>query len=165
MASLSATDTGRGSGRTGRSTLDDALRGSSRSARDPRRTSAPAGRERSLRLVAEVGAGDALLQILGGAEVLDDVAARVVEEDIAVLVAADGAQPLEIVPILEQIVDGLRDAAPGDDRDLGARGSLGLLRHASLSSIRIPPPFQCDTSAGRRRSAGCARGRSRPPRG
>src|SRR5262249_60654030 len=46
MASLSATDTGRGSGRTGRSTLDDALRGASRSARDPRRHSAPAGRER-----------------------------------------------------------------------------------------------------------------------
>src|SRR6516165_7531930 len=117
MARLSATDTGRAPGRTRRSTLDAALRGSSRSARDRqrcdsaahllrRRGGGPLRRGGSLRLVAEVGAGDAFLQVLEGAEVLDDVAARVVEEDLAVLVAADGDQPLEIVPVLEQIVDG-----------------------------------------------------------
>src|SRR5262249_2747979 len=107
----------------------------------------------SLRLVAEMRPGDALLQVLERAKVVDDVPARVVEEDLAVLVAADGDQPLEVVPVLEEIVDGLRHAAPGDDRDLGPRGALRLLRHASLISIRIPPPFQCDTCAERDRSA------------
>src|SRR5262249_52776090 len=78
----------------------------------------------SLRLVAEMRPGDALLQVLERAKVVDDVPARVVEEDLAVLVAADGDQPLEVVPVLEEIVDGLRHAAPGDDRDLGPRGAL-----------------------------------------
>src|SRR4029453_4376801 len=56
-------------------------------------------------LVAEVSARDALLQVLERPEVLDDVAAGVVEEDLAVLVPADRHQPLEVIAILEQIVD------------------------------------------------------------
>src|SRR5262249_27624226 len=84
-----------------------------------------------LRLVAEVCAGDPLLQVLEGAEVLDDVAAGVVEEDPAVLVAADRHQPLEVVAVLEEVVDGLADPPARDDRDLGSGGLLALLRHCT----------------------------------
>src|SRR5262249_54508854 len=85
--------------------------------------------ETSVRLVPEVCPGDPLLQGLESPEGLDDVAARVVEENLPVLVSADRDQPLEIVAVLEQIVDGLRDAASGDDGDLRSRGPLRLLRH------------------------------------
>src|SRR5215470_2921743 len=79
-----------------------------------------------LRLVAEVCARDPLLQVLERAEVFDDVAAGVVEEDLAVLVAPDRDQPFEIVAIFEEVVDRLADAAPRDDRDFGPRGLLAL---------------------------------------
>src|SRR5690242_8266672 len=90
-------------------------------------------------------AGDALFQVLERPEVLDDVAAGVVEEDLAVFVATDRHQPLEVVTILEQVVDGLADAPARDDRDLGTRGLLALLRRH------------------RRRSSRCAAARSRSP--
>src|SRR4029453_8530266 len=90
-----------------------------------------------LGLVAEVRPGDALLQVLECAEILDDVAARVVEEDLALLVAAAGAKPLEVVAILEQVVDGLGDAPPGNDGDLRARGPLRLLGHVRSSQYEL----------------------------
>src|SRR5207249_6738402 len=82
-----------------------------------------------LRLVAEVGARDALLQVLERPEVFDDVAPGVVEEDLATLVPADGHEPLEVVPILEEVVDGLAHPAARDDRDLGAGRLLVLFGH------------------------------------
>src|SRR5215468_9200159 len=83
--------------------------------------------------VAEVSPGDALLQVLERAQILDDVTARVVEEDLSVLVAADGDQPLEVVAVFEQVVDGLGDPAPGDDGHLRTRRTLRLLRHLGSS--------------------------------
>src|SRR5207245_3032438 len=87
------------------------------------------GRESLLRLVAEVGVRDALLQLLVRPECFDDVAARIVEEDLAALVPADRHEPLEVVAVLEEIVDGLADPAAGDDRDLGAGRLLVLFGH------------------------------------
>jgi hypothetical protein len=77
-------------------------------------TAAGTGRGRELFvLVAEVGAHDSCLQIFKRAKVFDNIAAGVVEKKLAVLGAADGDDPLEIVPVFKEIVDGLGDARPG----------------------------------------------------
>src|SRR5262249_17440408 len=95
----------------------------------------------SVRLVPEVRARDALLQVLERTQVLDDVAAGVVEEDLAVLVGPAGDQPPEVRAVLEQIVDGLRDATSRNDGDLRSRRPLGLLRHVVSSQYELRHRF------------------------
>ena len=56
-------------------------------------------------------AHDTRFQVFQRAQVFDDVAAGVVEEQLAVLGAPDRDNPFELIAILEQIVDGLSDAA------------------------------------------------------
>ncbi len=68
--------------------------------------------------VAEVRAYDARLQVFQGAQILDDVTAGVIEEQLAILGAADRDYPFEIIPIFEQIVDGLRHSPTRNYRDL-----------------------------------------------
>ena len=55
----------------------------------------------------------ARLQIFERAQILDDIAPGIVEEQLAILGAADRDNPFEFIAILEQIVDGLSNAAPG----------------------------------------------------
>src|ERR1700737_2168635 len=69
-------------------------------------------------LVAEMSAHDARLEILERAQILDDIAAGIVEKQLTIFRAADCDYPLEIVPVLQQIIDGLRHAATRDDGDL-----------------------------------------------
>ena len=57
-------------------------------------------------------------KVLERAEILDDVAAGVIEEQLAVLRAADRDDPFEIVPVFKQIIDGLRHPAARDNRNL-----------------------------------------------
>src|SRR4030095_475034 len=85
-----------------------------------RRRAGNRGPDALILFVPEVSARYPLLQVLERPEVLHDVAAGVVEEDLAVLVPADRHQPLEVIAILEQIVDGLSHAATGDDGHFGA---------------------------------------------
>ena len=70
-------------------------------------------------------------QIFEGAEIFDDVAAGIVEEQLTVLGTADSNDSFEIIPIFEQVVDSLSHAASGDDRDFWTR-CLFLLRHKCL---------------------------------
>src|SRR5262245_46597936 len=79
-------------------------------------------------LFAEVRPSDAFFQVLERAEILDDVAAGVVEEDLAFLIATHGDQPVELVSVLEQVVDGLRNPSARYDGDLWLK-SLLLLCH------------------------------------
>src|SRR5580704_8193944 len=68
--------------------------------------------------VAEMSAHDARLQVLQSAQILDDVAASVIEEQFPILGAADRNDPFEIVPIFQQIIDGLRNSATRNYCDL-----------------------------------------------
>src|SRR5258705_10501807 len=87
-------------------------------------------RARSLVFVAEMRAHDTCFQIFKRAQVFDNIAAGIVEEQLAVLGAPDRDNPFELIAILEQIVDGLSDAAARDNRDLWARRLfLFLLGH------------------------------------
>src|SRR5258708_24460171 len=75
-------------------------------------------------------AHDTRFQVFQRAQVFDDIAAGVVEEQLAVLGAPDRDNPFELIAILEQIVDGLSDAAARNDRNLWARRLfLFLLGH------------------------------------
>src|SRR5262245_3145287 len=98
-------------------------------------------------LFSKMGAGDAFLQILERAQVLDDVAAGIIEEDLAVLVAPYRDQPIELVAILEQVVDGLGDPAPRYDGDLGLEGLL-LLCHQFSPCARCVCVIMCALACG-----------------
>src|SRR5215469_1433257 len=63
-------------------------------------------------------AHDSRLQIFQRAEILDDVAASVIEEQLAVLRTPDRDDPFEVVPVLKQIVDCLCHPAARDDSNL-----------------------------------------------
>src|SRR6185369_10851124 len=78
---------------------------------------------------AEIIPHDSFFDIFDGSEILDDVAAGVVEKDIAFVVAANGDQPLQLVSVFEQIIDRLVGAFAGDDGYFGF-GGLSCLGHA-----------------------------------
>jgi hypothetical protein len=59
------------------------------------------------------------------AQILDDVTAGVLGEDIAVLVAPDGSSHSRSFASFDEIVDGPGDTAPGND---GFRGASGVYR-------------------------------------
>jgi hypothetical protein len=86
-----------------------------------------ASARRSLVFVAEMRAHDTRLQVFQRAQVFDDVAAGVVEEQLAVLGAPNRDNPFEFIAILEQIVDGLSDATARDDGNLRTRRLLLFL--------------------------------------
>ena len=65
---------------------------------------------------------DAFLDVFQRAEIFDDVAAGVVEENIAVLVPANGHQPFQFVTVFQQVVDRLVGAFAGDNGYLGVGG-------------------------------------------
>jgi len=73
---------------------------------------------RLLGLLSEVRPSDAFLEVLERTEVLDDVSSGVVEKYFAAFVAPYCDEPVEVVAILNQVVDGLRNAFARDDRNL-----------------------------------------------
>jgi hypothetical protein len=68
-----------------------------------------------------MGANNPRLQVLERAEVFHNVAASIVEEQLAALGASDRYDPFEIVAIFKQIVDRLSHTATGDYRYLRPR--------------------------------------------
>src|SRR5712691_7461774 len=99
-----------------------------------------------------MGADDARLQVLESAQVLNDIAAGIVEEQLAVLGAPHSDDPFEVVAILEQIVDGLRHATARNDRNLRAwLLFLFLLGHRFNSVPGGKIAANCGTSLGMRR--------------
>jgi hypothetical protein len=57
---------------------------------------------------------------------VNDVAAGVVEENVALAIAADGDEPFQLVAIFQEIVDRLVGSLARDDGDLGVGGLLRL---------------------------------------
>ena len=88
-----------------------------------------------------MSARDAFLEIVQGAQVLDDVATGVVEENLAVLVTADRHQPLKLVAVLKQLVYRLRNTLTRQDGYLGARAELGLFSGGFL--LHVPKKALC----------------------
>src|ERR1051325_11278116 len=74
--------------------------------------------------------GDALLQVFQCAQIFDDITAGVVKENLSVFVAPHRYQPIELVPIFEQIVDRLRHPFAWNDDDLGFQELLLMVRHS-----------------------------------
>src|SRR5258708_38043332 len=80
------------------------------------------------------------LKIRGGAEVPDDTPAGVIEEQLAILGAAHRDYPFEVVTVLEQIVDCLRDPTARNYRNLRPwEFFLFLLGHLSSTLWREDP--------------------------
>src|SRR5215470_12680208 len=76
--------------------------------------------------LAKIVSQNSFLDIRKSAQILNDVPACVVEEEIALVIAADGDEPLQLIAILEQIVNRLVSAFAGDNRDFRVGGLFGL---------------------------------------
>ena len=104
----------------------------------------------SLVLVAEMRPHDARLEIFESAKILDDIAAGIIKEQLAIFGATDGNDPFQIVAVFKQVVNRLSNATTRDDSDSRSR-QFFLLRHrfgkylgregAETSSPRLGTPL------------------------
>jgi len=62
---------------------------------------------------------NALLDILEGAEIVEDIPSGIIEIDVAVFIAGNSHQPIQLITIFQYIVDGLVCPLAGNDGYLG----------------------------------------------
>jgi hypothetical protein len=74
---------------------------------------------------AEVVSENSLFDVFESPKIVNDVAAGVVEKDVALFIPAYGDKPLQMLAVFQQIIDDLIGSFLTDDGDFGS-GAFGL---------------------------------------